>query len=99
MCFRDGQGRWWNLTEWVESQPAQARVVDVWVQAGKEEQVPVRLIALRLAPEVAQRREARASRTVERRPHRKGIQRCGRRPRRGPGRQPRQRACWDGCWC
>jgi hypothetical protein len=62
------------------------------VQAGKEEQVPVRLIALRLPPEVVQRRQERAHRTVERRPHSKGIQRCGRRPKRGPGRQPRQRA-------
>jgi len=67
-------------------------VVQQWVQAGKQEQVPVRLIALRLPEEVVQRRKRRANRTVERRPRSKGVQRCGRRPKRGPGRQPRQRA-------
>lgn len=92
MLFRDGQGCWWNLTRWVESQPAEAQVVDEWVHAGQQDQVPVRLIALRLPPEVVQRRAQRANRTVERRPHSKGIQRCGRRPKRGAGRQPRQRA-------
>lgn len=92
MLFRDGRGRWWNLTEWVASQPAEAQVVDVWVQAGKVDQVPVRLIALRLPEEVVRRRKLRANREVERRPHSKGVQRCGRRPRRGAGRQPRQRA-------
>ena len=92
MCFRDAQGRWWNLTEWVHSQPTDTQVVDVWVQAGKTEQVPVRLLALRLPEEVVRRRKRRANREVERRPHSKGVQRCGRRPKRGPGRQPRQRA-------
>jgi Transposase DDE domain len=92
MRFRDGQGCWWNLTEWVASQPAEAQVVDVWVQAGKEDQVPVRLIALRLPQEVVRRRQQRARREVERRPHSKGIQRCGRRPKRGRGPHPRQRA-------
>ena len=92
MLFRDGQRRWWNLTEWLRSQPADAQVVDVWVQAGKTEQVPVRLIALRLPAEVIGRRKLRATHTVERRPGSKGVQKCGRRPRRGPGRQPRQRA-------
>lgn len=92
MLFRDGQGRWWNLTEWLASQPAEAQEVDVWVQAGKTAQVPVRLIALRLPAEVRQRRKQRARHTVERRAHSKGVQRCGRRPKRGSGRQPRQRA-------
>ena len=92
MRFRDQQGRWWNLTEWVASQPADTQVVDVWVRAGKEEQVPVRLIALRLPQEVVQRRKQRANREVERRPHSKGVQKCGRRPKRAGGRQPRQRA-------
>jgi hypothetical protein len=92
MLFRDTQGRWWNLTDWVASQPADAQVIDVWVQAGKVDQVPVRLIALRLPKEVVQRRKLRAHREVERRPHSKGVQRCGRRPKRGSGHQPRQRA-------
>lgn len=92
MLFRDTRGRWWNLTDWVGSQPAEAQVVDVWVQAGKVDQVPVRLIALRLPKEVVQRRKQRANREVERRPHSKGVQRCGRRPKRGPGPKPRQRA-------
>ena len=92
MLFRDGQGRWWTLTDWLESQPADAQVVDIWVRAGRDEQVPVRLIALRLPEEVLRRREQRATRTVERRPRSKGVQKCGRRPKRGPGRQPRQRA-------
>lgn len=92
MLFRDGQGRWWNLTEWLRSQPPDAQEVDEWVQAGKADQVPVRLIALRLPAEGLQRRKLRATHTVERRPGRKGVQRCGRRPKRGPGRQSRQRA-------
>jgi hypothetical protein len=92
MRFCDQQGRWWNLTEWLRSQPTDEQVVDVWVRAGKEEQVPVRLIALRLPAEVVRRRQQRAKREVERRPGSKGVQRCGRRPKRGPGRQPRQRA-------
>ena len=62
------------------------------MRAGKREQVPVRLIALRLPEEVIRRRKQRAKREVERRPRSKGVQRCGRRPKRGPGRQPRQRA-------
>jgi hypothetical protein len=69
MRFRDAPGRWWTLMEWVQSQPPTTRVVDVWVQAGKTEQVPVRLIALRLPEEVVQRRKRRANREVERRPH------------------------------
>lgn len=92
MLFRDQQGCWWNLTDWVRSQPPNAQVVDGWVQAGKSEQVPVRLIAIRLPKEAQQQRKLRASHTVERRPHRKGIQPCGRRQKRQPGRQPRQRA-------
>ena len=92
MCFRDEHGCWWNLTDWVNSQPEEAQVIDVRVQAGKEEQVPVRLIALRLPAEVVQRRKLRAHREVERRPHSKGVQKCGRRPKRGAGHQPRQRA-------
>lgn len=92
MCLRDGQGRWWNLTEWVSHQPTNTSVIDVWVHAGKQEQVPVRLIALRLPAEVSRRRQQRATHTVERRAGSKGVQKYGRRPRRGPGRHPRQRA-------
>jgi Transposase DDE domain len=92
MLFSDKQGRLWNLTEWLRSLPADEQVVDVWVRAGKREQVPVRLIALRLPEEVIRRRKQRAKREVERRPRSKGVQRCGRRPKRGPGRQPRKRA-------
>lgn len=92
MLFRDQRGQWWNLTEWLESRCADEAVVDEWVYAGKREQVPVRLIAMRLPKEALERRQQRATREVERRPHSKGIQHCGRRPKRGPGRQPRQRA-------
>ena len=92
MLFADRQGRLWNLTEWLRSLPADEQVVDVWVRAGKREQVPVRLIALRLPEEVLRRRKQRAKREVERRPRRKGVQRCGRRPKPGAGRQPRKRA-------
>src|SRR5207248_694427 len=92
MLFTDKQGRLWNLTEWVRSLPQSEQVVDVWVRAGKREQVPVRLIARRLPKEVLQRRKKRAKREVERRPRSKGVQLCGRRPKRGPGRQPRKRA-------
>ncbi len=92
MLFADTQGRLWNLTEWVRSLPQSEQVVEAWVRAGKRDQVPVRLIALRLPKEVLQRRQQRAQREVERRPRSKGVQRCGRRAKRGPGRQPRQRA-------
>lgn len=91
MLFRDAQGCWWNLKQWLSQHPAGTEVVDVWVQAGKREQVPVRLIAVRLPSEARQRRGERASHTVERRPHSKGIRSCGRRPQRQPGRQPRER--------
>jgi hypothetical protein len=92
MRFADDHGRWWNLTEWLRAQPAEEQVVDVWVRAGKREQVPVRLIALRLPEEVVHRRQQRANRQVERRPHSKGVQRLGRRPKRQGGRQARERA-------
>ncbi len=92
MRFRDQHGRWWNLTEWLGSRSADEEVIDEWVQAGLREQVPVRLIAMRLPAEALKRRQQRAKREVERRPHSKGVQRCGRRPKRGPGRQARQRA-------
>lgn len=92
MLFADKHGRWWNLTEWLRSLPEDQQVVDVWVRAGKREQVPVRLIALRLPKEVISRRKQRANRDVERRPKSKGIQQCGRRAKQGAGRQPRKRA-------
>ena len=92
MLFADRQGRLWNLTEWLRSLPESEQVVDVWVRAGKREQVPVRLIALRLPKEVIQRRKQRAKREVERCSRSKGVQQWGRRPKRGPGRQPRKRA-------
>ncbi|GAC1350946.1 MAG: hypothetical protein NVSMB27_38340 [Ktedonobacteraceae bacterium] len=92
MLFTDAQGRMWNLTEWLRSLPESEQVVEMWVRAGKQDQVPVRLIARRLPNEVVQRRKQRAKREVERRPRSKGVQHCGRRPKRGPGRQPRQRA-------
>src|SRR5213082_323046 len=68
MLFADQQGRLWNLTEWLRSLPESEQVVEVWVRAGKREQVPVRLIALRLPEEVLRRRKRRAKREVERRP-------------------------------
>ena len=92
MVFVDGQGRSWNLTEWLRSQPAQQQMVDVWVRAGQPEQVPVRLIALRLPQEVVQRRKQRANSRLEGRPHGKGVQQLGRRPKQQPGRQAPQRS-------
>jgi hypothetical protein len=92
LFFADQQGRIWNLTEWLRSLPQHQQMADVWVRAGKKEQVPVRLIALRLPQEIIQRRKQRANRDVERHPGSKGVQQCGRRPKRGPGRQPCKRA-------
>jgi hypothetical protein len=92
MLFADKQGRMWNLTEWLRSLPESEQVVDVWVRAGKREQVPVRLIALRLPKEVIQRRKHRANRDVERCPKSKGVQQCGRRPKPGVSHQPHKRA-------
>jgi hypothetical protein len=68
MLFADQQGRLWNLTEWLRSLPADEQVVEGWVRAGKRDQVPVRLIALRLPQEAVRRRQQRAKREVERRP-------------------------------
>ena len=48
----------------------------------------MRLIALRLPEEAIRRRKKRAKREVERRPRSKGVQRCGRRRKRGAGAQP-----------
>src|SRR2546421_12144058 len=92
MLFTDKQGRLWNLTEWLRSLPESEQVVEVWVRAGKREQVPVRLIALRLPEEAIRRRKKRAKREVEHRPRSKGVQRCGRRPKPGAGHHPRKRA-------
>jgi len=92
MLFADEHGRWWNLTDWLHSLPQDQQVADVWVRAGKQEQVPVRLIAVRLPKEVIERRKKRANGSVERRPRSKGVQQCGRRSKKGPGRQPRKRA-------
>jgi len=92
MLFADEHGRWWNLTDWLRSLPEDQQVADVWVRAGKQEQVRVRLIAVRLPQEVIERRKKRANGSVQRRPKSKGVQQCGRRPKKGPGRQPRKRA-------
>lgn len=91
MVFVDGPGRCWHLTEWVRSQPATQQVVDVWVRAGQREQVSVRLIALRLPQDVVQRRKQRANCRVAGRPHHKGVQPLGRRPRPQAGRRSARR--------
>lgn len=91
MVFVDGQGRCWNLTEWLHSQPAQQRVVDGWVRVGQSEQISVRLIALRLPKDVVYRRKQRANCLVEGRPHRKGVQQLGRRPKPQAGRRSSRR--------
>src|SRR5436305_14380453 len=85
MLFSEKQGRLWNLTEWLRSLQESEQVVEVWVRAGKREQVPVRLIALRLPEEAIRRRKQRAKREVERRPRSNGVERCGRRPKPGAG--------------
>jgi Transposase DDE domain len=92
MLFADKCGHWWNLTDWLRSLPKDQQIADVWVRAGKREQVPVRLIALRLPKEVVGARKKRANRHVERNPKSKGVQQCGRRPKKGSQHQPRKRA-------
>src|SRR2546423_15229224 len=71
MLFADQQGRLWNLTEWLRSLPESEQGVEEGVRAGKREQVPVRLLALRLPEEVLRRRKRRAKREVEGRPRTK----------------------------
>src|SRR5947209_3040862 len=92
MLFADRQGRMWNLTEWLRSLPQSKQVVDVWVRAGKQEQVPVRLIALRLPKEVIQRRKQRANHDGQRSPKSKGSQQCGRRSKPGTSPRPHRQA-------
>lgn len=61
------------------------------MRAGQSEQVPVRLIAVRVPKEIRQRRQRRANCRVEGRPYSKGVQHLGRRPKRQQGRRPAQR--------
>lgn len=85
----DRRGQCWDLLSLVRAQLGD--VVDLDGYAGKQDRLPVRLIARRVAPEQAKQRRERANQEVER--HGKGCQRRGRRPAsRAQGRTKRQRS-------
>lgn len=66
----DQRGHCWDLLSFLRAQPSD--VVDVDVFVGKRERLPVRLIAVRVSPEEAQRRRERANERITHPP--KGCQ-------------------------
>ncbi len=72
MCV-DQRGQCCDLLSFLRSQPSD--VVDLDVYAGKQDRLPMRLIAMRVSPEQAKCRRERADQEVER--HRKSYQRQG----------------------
>ncbi len=89
LVYVDRRGQCWDLLSLLRAQPGD--VVDLDVYAGKQDRLPVRLIARRVSPEQAKQRRERANKEVER--HGKGCQRRGRRPASGgQGRTKRQRS-------
>jgi hypothetical protein len=82
----DEQGQSWDLVSFLQAQTGDG--VDVQVLLGKRERLPVRLIARRVSPEQAERRRAKANRSLEGKA--KGVQRPNVRKRR-PTESKRQR--------
>jgi hypothetical protein len=82
----DERGQSWDLVSLLGAQPGEE--VDVQVSLGKRERLPVRLIARRVSPEQAERRRAKANRSLEGKA--KGVQRPNVRKRR-PADSKRQR--------
>jgi hypothetical protein len=84
----DQRGQCWDLVSFLQAQTGEE--VDVEVYLGKNERLPVRLIARRVSPEQAKRRRANATRSVEGKA--KGVQRPNERKRRPAGdKRKRQR--------
>jgi Transposase DDE domain len=74
----DERGQCWDLVSFLGAQRGDE--VDVQVLLGKRERLPVRLIARRVSPEQAERRRAKANRSLEGKA--KGVQRPNVRKRR-----------------
>ena len=84
----DERGQCWDLVSFLGAQTGDE--VDVQVLLGKNERLPVRLIARRVSPEQAERRRTSANRLVEGKP--KGVQRPNERMRLATGdKRKRQR--------
>ena len=86
----DERGQCWDLVSFLGAQRGDE--VDVQVLLGKRERLPVRLIARRVSPEHAERRRAKANRSVEGKA--KGVQRPNvskRRPADSKRQRQRQR--------
>src|SRR5260370_16802606 len=66
----DRRGQCWDLLSFLRAQPGQEVDVEVWV--GKRERLPVRLIAVRVSAQEAERRRARANQAITHPP--KGCQ-------------------------
>src|SRR6266852_2303460 len=82
----DERGQCWDLVSFLRAQTGEE--VDVQVLLGKRERLPVRLIARRVSPEQAERRRAKANRSLEGKA--KGVQRPNVRKHR-PADSKRQR--------
>ncbi len=90
-CVRDSQGRWRDLVSLLRE--SETSVVDSQVVLGKKEQVPVRLIAVRLTQEQVQKRRQRAGTWITHPPKGSQAHRVGeRKPReQRQGKQKRQK--------
>jgi hypothetical protein len=82
----DERGQCWDLVSFLGAQRGEE--VDVQVSLGKRERLPVRLIARRVSPEQAERRRAKANRSLEGKA--KGVQRPN-VPKRRPADSKRLR--------
>jgi hypothetical protein len=70
LTISDKRGQYWTLLSFLEAQ--EGHEVDVEVLVGKQERLPVRLIAVRVSKEEAQRRRERANKQITHPP--KGCQ-------------------------
>jgi Transposase DDE domain len=70
LTLREKRGQWWTLLSFLEAQ--EGSEVDVEVCVGKQERLPVRLIAVRVSKEEAARRRERANKQITHPP--KGCQ-------------------------
>src|SRR5258707_1336520 len=92
LIYRDQRGQRWDLASLLQHQ--QGKTVDLPVRVGAQE-VPMRLLEVRVSPEEAARRRERANKQITG-PH-KGVQRPNERPSRvkrtsaGKMPQPRKR--------
>lgn len=82
--FYDAQGVKWTFETFLQAHEREPSI-DVWIELGLKERLPVRLVGKRVKPEVAAKRRERARVGTCKPGHRKGMHRCG--PSRA-GRKP-----------